>query len=136
MRDTERLGNTAGVVDVLAGAAGTCPVRRGAVIVKLQGDADDIIAFALQDAGNDRRIDAARHGDDDAGVFWASGKIEAVHGSFNLRGTGCQWPEYRSSAPAAPACRLKRFFPAKSGPVPRIVSNAEQKPNVTFTILT
>ena len=53
-------------------------MRCRAVIVKLQRDADDIIAFALQKTCNDRRIDAARHGDDDAGVFGPSGKIEAV----------------------------------------------------------
>ena len=71
---------------VLAGAARAGAMRRRAMIVELQRDADDVIAFALQEAGNDGGIDAARHGDDDAGVFRASWKVEAVHGSFVLRG--------------------------------------------------
>ena len=66
MRDAERLGDAAGVVDVLAGAAGALAVHGGAVVVELQRDADDVVALALQQRRDDRGIDAARHGDDDA----------------------------------------------------------------------
>jgi hypothetical protein len=72
MRNAERLGDAARVGDVLAGATGADTMRRGAVVVELQRHADDIVALALQQAGNDRRIDAARHRDNDAGVFGPS----------------------------------------------------------------
>ena len=45
------------------------------MIVKLQGDAHDIIAFALQQTGDHGRIHAARHCNDDAGVFGGYGVI-------------------------------------------------------------
>ena len=44
--EPEFFGDTAGVVDVLAGAAGALAVRRFAVVVKLQGHAHDVIAGA------------------------------------------------------------------------------------------
>ena len=53
MRDADRLRDAAGIVDVLAGAAGALAVRRGAVVVELQRDADDIVALALQQGGDD-----------------------------------------------------------------------------------
>jgi hypothetical protein len=63
MRDAEPVGDRAGVVDVLAGAAGA-PDRR-AMVVELQRDADHLGAAARGERGRDRGIDAARHGDDD-----------------------------------------------------------------------
>ncbi len=78
MRDAERLGDTARVVNVLAGAAGAAPMRRRAMVVELQRDADDVVALARQEAGDDRGIDAARHGDNDALILGKAGKIEAV----------------------------------------------------------
>ena len=71
MRDAERLGHAARVVDVLPGAARALAVRRVAVIVELQGDADDVVAFPRQQRGHDGGIDAARHGDDDARLLRA-----------------------------------------------------------------
>ena len=68
MRDGEALRDVARVVDVLAGAAGPFAVRRRAVVVKLHGHADDVIALARQQGGHDAGIDAAGHGDDDARV--------------------------------------------------------------------
>ena len=62
MRDADRLGDAAGIVDVLAGAAGALAMGGGAVIVELQRDADDIVALALEQGRDDGRIDAARHG--------------------------------------------------------------------------
>ena len=43
--NAERLGDAARVVDVLAGAAAALTARRGAVIVELQRNADDIVAL-------------------------------------------------------------------------------------------
>ena len=51
----------------LARAAGALAVGRGAMIVKLQGDADHVVAFGLQQRSGRRRIDTAGHGDDDPG---------------------------------------------------------------------
>ena len=50
MRNAERAGHRARVMDVLAGAAGALAMGRRAMIVKLQRDADDVIAFRLQQA--------------------------------------------------------------------------------------
>ena len=44
MRNADALGDRAGVVDVLAGAAGALAVGRRAVVVELQRDADDVVA--------------------------------------------------------------------------------------------
>jgi hypothetical protein len=48
MRNADPLGDVAGVVDVLPGAAGALAVGGRAMVVKLQGDADDVIALGLQ----------------------------------------------------------------------------------------
>ena len=86
MRDAERLGDPAGIVDILAGAAGALAVRRGAVIVELQRDADHIVALVLQEGGHDGGIDAARHGDDDARCGGIAGKTERIeHGTIQRR---------------------------------------------------
>ncbi|GGE87200.1 hypothetical protein GCM10007285_13570 [Stappia taiwanensis] len=51
---------------------------RLAVIVKLKRDADDVIALALHQPGDDGGIDPARHGHHDPGVLRALGEIETV----------------------------------------------------------
>ena len=66
MRDAEPRRHRAGVLNVLAGAAGALAMRRLAMVVELQGDADDVVTLLLQQGGDDARVDAARHGDDDA----------------------------------------------------------------------
>ena len=82
MRNADALGDSAGVVDVAAGAAGALAVGRGAVVVELQRDADDVIAGIGQQRRGHRGIDAARHRDDDARVGRATLDIETVqHGS-------------------------------------------------------
>jgi hypothetical protein len=54
----------------------------GTMIVKLQGDADDVVPFGFQQRSRRRRIDAAGHGDDDPGVLWTAFDIQTVeHGS-------------------------------------------------------
>ena len=82
MRDADPLGDIAGVVDILAGAAGPLAMGGRAMIVKLQRDADDVIALGLQQRGRHRRIDAAGHGDHDPGVLRTAFEIQTVeHGS-------------------------------------------------------
>ena len=69
MRNADALGDRARVMDVAPGAAGALAVGRGAVVVELQGHADDVVALGLEQRGRDRGIDAAGHGDDDARVL-------------------------------------------------------------------
>ena len=78
MRYADTLGDAAGVVDVLAGAAGAFAVGGGAVVVKLQGDADHVIALGLEQGSGHRTIDAAGHGDDDTGVLRTGGEVEGI----------------------------------------------------------
>jgi hypothetical protein len=81
MRDIELLRDAAGIVDILAGAAGALAMRRLAVIVELQRHADDVVALAFQQSRHHRGIDPAGHRDNDARVFGAAGKFETVeHG--------------------------------------------------------
>ena len=49
---------------------------RGAVVIELQRDADDLVAGCLQQGGCDGGIDAAGHGDDDPSPR-AAGGVEA-----------------------------------------------------------
>ena len=53
MRDVERVGDAAGIVDVLPGAAGALARGRGAMVVELQRGADDVVALLAQQAGDD-----------------------------------------------------------------------------------
>ena len=53
MREAARIGDAAGIVNVLAGAAGFGFRSRRAVIVELQRHADDVVAFLVQQAGGD-----------------------------------------------------------------------------------
>ena len=64
MRDAEPVGDAARVVDILPGTAGSAPANRGAVIVELQGDADDLVPLLLEERSHHRGVDTARHGDD------------------------------------------------------------------------
>ena len=111
MRNADALGHAAGVVDVLAGAAGALAVGRGAVVVELQRHADDVIALGLEQRGRHRGIDAAGHGDDDTGVLRAAFEVEAVwHGFFLLqvaiKGAQCEAARTKiGSGPAAESLR-------------------------------
>src|SRR6185369_370851 len=87
VRNADALGHAARVVDVLAGAAGALAVGRRAVVVKLQRHADDVIALRLEQRRGHRGVDAARHGDDNAGVLRPAGKVEAVeHATYYMDG--------------------------------------------------
>ena len=61
MREPHRLGHPPRVVNVPPRTAGTLFRQRRAVIVKLQGDAHDVIAFLGQHRRHNRTVDAARH---------------------------------------------------------------------------
>jgi hypothetical protein len=60
------LGDAAGIVDVLAGAAGALAPGRGPMVVELQRDTDDIVAGRLGERRSDRAVHAARHCHDHA----------------------------------------------------------------------
>ena len=86
MRDADALGDRARVMDVAPGAAGALAVGGGAVVVKLQGHADDVVALRLEQRGRDRGIDAAGHGDDDPRVLRTALRVEAVeHAAIPIR---------------------------------------------------
>ena len=76
MWNAERLGDAAGVLDVLPGAARTLAMGRLAVIVELQRNADDVVAGPRQQPRDDRRVDAARHGDHHPRAAAVAGKIK------------------------------------------------------------
>ena len=79
--DADALGNAARIVNVLARTACAFAVDRGAMVVKLQRHPDHVIALGLEQGGRHRRVDAAGHGNDDAGVLRPAVEIEAVgHG--------------------------------------------------------
>jgi hypothetical protein len=78
MGNAELGGDIARVVDVLPGAAGALAVGRRAMIVKLQRDADDIVALGLQQRSRRRGVDAARHGNDDPGILRTTFEIQTV----------------------------------------------------------
>ena len=100
VRNADPVGDRAGVVDVLAGAAGALAVGRRAMVVELQRHADDVIALGLEQRRRHRGIDAAGHGDDDAGVLRAAFEVEAVEHS----GRGFR------RAPALPGIRLRSLL--------------------------
>ena len=76
MRNADRLGHAARVVDVLAGAARALAVHRRAMVVELERDADDVVALPLQQGGDHGGIDAAGHGDDDTRLGRLGRQIE------------------------------------------------------------
>ena len=82
MRNPDPFRDIARVVDILTGAAGALAMGRRTMIVELQRDADDVVAFGLQQRGRHRGIDAAGHGDDDPCVLRTALEIQTVeHGS-------------------------------------------------------
>jgi hypothetical protein len=77
MGDAEAVGDELGIIDILAGAAGSGSANSFTMIVKLQRHPDDLGAGSRGERGCDRTVDAAGHGDDDAGLPRRPGKIEA-----------------------------------------------------------
>jgi hypothetical protein len=78
MRNADLCRHPPRVMDILPGAAGARPVRRGAMVIELQGDADYVKTFGLEQGSRGRRIDPARHGHDHAGVLGQTLDIETV----------------------------------------------------------
>ena len=78
MRDLQRVGHAARILDVLAGAAGALAADRLAMVVELERDADDVVAFGLQQRRDHRGVDAAGHGDDHARIGRAAVEMKAV----------------------------------------------------------
>jgi len=76
MRDVELMRDIAGVMNVLSGTARTFAVHGIAMIVELQGNADDIITLLFEKGGDQRRVDAARHGHDYAQLAGRAVKME------------------------------------------------------------
>ncbi len=79
MRESHPLGNAAGVVNVLTGAAGALFGQRRTVIVKLQRDADHVISLRRQHRRHNRTVDAARHGDNHACLRRRLAKPQRIH---------------------------------------------------------
>jgi hypothetical protein len=65
MGNADAIGRAAGIVDILPGAAGAFTADGITVVIKLQGDADDVAPLLLEQRGHNSRIDPARHGHDD-----------------------------------------------------------------------
>src|SRR5262245_58433603 len=82
MRNADRGRDIAGIVNVAPGAAGALAMGRRTMIVKLQRDADDVVALRLQERSRHRRVDAAGHGDHDTGVFRTAVEVETVAHGF------------------------------------------------------
>ena len=61
MRDSEPVGDRARIGDVVARAARALAPGCRAIIVKLQGDADHLIARIVQHHGRHRAVDASAH---------------------------------------------------------------------------
>src|SRR5947209_10321428 len=61
-------GDVAGIAHVAAGTASLAARDSGAVVVKLHGDADDIIALLLEQSSHHGRIHASGHGHNNARV--------------------------------------------------------------------
>jgi hypothetical protein len=78
MGDAYRLGDPAGVMDILPCTAGALSMRRSAMIVKLQGNPKHIIPFPLKEGSNHGGIDPSRHGNDNARFGWVAGKTERI----------------------------------------------------------
>ncbi len=115
MRDADRLGDPAGIVDILARAAGTLTMGSGAVIVELQGNSKHIVALPFQESSNDGGIDAARHGNNDPRFGGISRKTERIE---------------HHTIPEAPFKaahgKTKNFLYALRGPISRAANNAKQ----------
>lgn len=79
MGDIERGRHTARILDVLAGAAGALLGHGLAMVVELQGDADDVVSLPLQEASHHGRVDAARHGDDHPRLGRTPRKMQTVN---------------------------------------------------------
>ena len=91
VRDAERVGHPARVVNVLAGAAGSLAMGRGAVVVELERDAHDLVALLREKGRHHGGVDAARHRDHHARAGRRLRQIEGIE-------HGCRAFEARASS--------------------------------------
>ncbi len=68
MRDAEFVGDGARIANVLSRAAAAGAADGGAMIVELERHADRFGTAGRGERGDDRTVDAARHGNDDTGA--------------------------------------------------------------------
>ena len=78
MRNIQPRGDGPRIVDVATRAAGALAADGLAVVVELQRHADDVIALARQQRGDNRGIHPARHGDDDPRVGGALRQAKGI----------------------------------------------------------
>ena len=78
MGNPQGFRHPAGILNVLPGATRALARRRLAMIVELQRDADDVVAFRPQQGRDDRGIDPAGHGHHHAGIGWPAREIKTV----------------------------------------------------------
>jgi len=100
MGNAQTRSDIARIMNILSRAAGTFAMNGFAMIIKLQGHADDIIAVALEQRGHDRGIDTARHSNDHARL--RRGLVEAQRiGTLHRGGAGNSgfWLEQRVHEP-------------------------------------
>jgi hypothetical protein len=88
VRNADALGDRARVIDVLAGAAGALAMGGSTVVIELQGNADDVVAFGLDQRGGDRGIDPPGHRDDDAGFLRTALDFERVKHRLTIGADG------------------------------------------------
>jgi hypothetical protein len=120
MRNADTRSDRAGVVNIATGAAGALAMGRGAMIVKLQRNADHVIAGVGQERRRDRGIDAAGHRDHDARIRRTALDVETVQHSNSFRPAmplGRRSPD-ADTIGAEPCIRYVgdvRFLPAAAG---------------------
>ena len=78
MGDAQSLRHAAGVLNILAGAAGALAADRLAVVVELERDADHVIALTLQEGRDHGGVDPSGHGDHHPGVGRTPRQMKAV----------------------------------------------------------
>ncbi len=76
MRDPEPVGHGAGIADVIARAARALAACGGAIIIKLERDADHFRAARMGQRSDHRGIDPAAHRDDDPAIGSGARQIE------------------------------------------------------------
>ena len=64
--DAQSAGDRTRVADILPGAAGALALHRRAMVVKLQRDTDGFRPAGCRQRRHHRRVDSARHGDNDS----------------------------------------------------------------------
>ncbi len=91
------------VVDILPGATGALAMGGFAMVVELHRHADDIVALGGERGRGDRRIDAARHSHDNAGLRRRLAQAKAIQRRASGRGRGEGGSEHDSLT--RPKCR-------------------------------